>query len=184
VPSYIESPRPGPTFPQIGAALLVDPGARADPPPDEDVAAANGRGGQRARVAVDDDDAGHHVLAGGPADAARDVDLGAVDQAAAEVAEAAAERDAAAREDADPERVLRAGVLHGHVLDALLVEESAQLEVDQPGGEVLRVEGRLAVLDLGGARRLGEGLREPARVVRDPALAYRCHTITSPSYGS
>src|SRR5262249_24882465 len=51
-------------------ALLVDPAARTDSPVDDDVAAAEGRTGQGARVACDRDDAGHHVLAGRPADAA------------------------------------------------------------------------------------------------------------------
>ena len=102
-------------------------------------------------------------------------------EAAPEVAERAVEGDLAAGEDADADRVLRARVLDGDVRDPLFVEEAAKLEVDLARGEVVRVEGRLAVLDLRRARSLGVGLREPARVVRDPLLAYRCHTITSPS---
>src|SRR5439155_27188483 len=98
------------------AAFLVDPGARADHAPDEQVAAAHRSSCQRTRIRVDDDDAGHHVLARRPADAALDVDLRAVDQTAAEVAEAPVEGDLAAREDADHERMLRAGVQHGDVV--------------------------------------------------------------------
>ena len=62
----------------------------------------------------------------------------------------------------------RARVLDGDVRDALFVEEAAKLEVDLARGEVVRVEGRLPVLDLRRARRLGVGLGEPARVVGDP----------------
>ena len=69
-----------------------------------------------------------------------DLDLGAVDEPAAEVAEAALEGDPAAGEDAGAERVLRAGVEDRDVLDALLVEQPAQLEVDLAGGQVARVE--------------------------------------------
>src|SRR5688572_31354547 len=86
-----------------GAALLVDAGARADPTLDHDVATAQRRRGQRSRVAVDHDDPRHHVLAGRPSDAPGDVDLGAVDQSAPEVAEAPLEGDPAARKDAGPE---------------------------------------------------------------------------------
>jgi len=60
---------------------------RAYAAPDDEVAAAHRSSGQRAAVPVDDDDAGHHVLAGRPADAAGDVDLRAVDPPAGEVAE-------------------------------------------------------------------------------------------------
>ena len=166
------------------AALLVDPGAGADATLDHEVAAAEGGAGERAGVAVDHDDPGHHVLARRPADAAVDVDLGAVDQPAAEVAEAAVERDPAAREDADAERVPRARVAHGDVGDALLVDQPAQLEVDLARRQVVRVELGRGPVDLGD---LGDGrveLDEAARVVADRVLAYRCHTITSPSYGS
>ncbi len=109
------------------------------------------------------------------------MDLGAVDQAAAEVAEAALERDLAARENPHAERVLRARVAHGHVLDAFFVQEPAQLEVDLTRGEIVRVEDRRVAVDLRDARRLRVRFGEPARVVGDPTLAYRCHTITSPS---
>src|SRR4051794_37460569 len=91
-------------------ALLVDAGARAGAALDDEVAAADRSARERAGVAVDDDDAGHHVLARGPADAPRDVDLGAVDQPAGVVPEAALEGDLAALQDADAERVLGAGI--------------------------------------------------------------------------
>src|SRR5918999_711312 len=158
-------------------ALLVDPAAGAHPALDQQATASQGGSGQRAGVPVDDHDAGHHVLARGPADSAGDVDLGPVDQAAAEVAERALEGDATAREDPDAERVLGAGVLHGHVLDPLLVQEPAELKVDLPGREVAGVEDGLLPVDLGDLGDVGERLGEAARVVGDRPLAYRCPTI-------
>src|SRR5262249_46473519 len=82
----------------------------------------------------------------------------------------------------------RARVLDRHVLNALLVDQPAQLAVDLAGGQVVRVEhGRLAV-DL---RDLGDRaveLYESARVVQELLLRVVCgylvHTITSLSYGS
>ena len=141
------------------AALLVDAGAGADAALDDEVAAAERGAGERAGVAVDHDDAGHHVLARRPADAALDVDLGPVDEAAAEVAEAAVEGDLAAGEDADAERVLGARVAHGHVGDALLVDQPAQLEVDLARRQVVRVELGRGAVDLGDLRdgRVGLG---------------------------
>jgi len=113
-----------------------------------------------------------------------DANLGAVDQAAAEIAETAVERDLAAREDADAKRVLRARVLNGHVSHTLFVQKPAQFEIDQTGRQVFCVEGCAITVDLGDARRLGVRLGKPPRVVGDAALTYRCHTITSPSNGS
>ena len=83
------------------AALLVDPGPRADVALDDQVAAAQRGPGERAGVVLDHDHPGHHVLGDRPADAPGDLDLGAVDQPAAEVAEAALEADPAAGEDRD-----------------------------------------------------------------------------------
>ena len=163
------------------AALLVDPRARSDATLDDEVAAAHRGARERAAVSVDDDDAGHHVLAGRPADPARDVDLRAVDEAAGEVAERALEADLAAAEDADAERVAPLRVLDDDLVDALLVEEAAELEVDRARRQLTCVERRDAVLDDRRARRLRDGLGEPARVVRDLPLAYRCHTRTSRS---
>src|SRR5918996_4191410 len=154
------------------AALLVDAGAGSDLALDDDVAAANGGRRQRARVALDHDDARHHVLAGRPADPPGDADLGTVDEAAAEVAQAAFEVDLAAGEDPDAQRVLRARVQDRHLVDAFLVQEPAQLEVDLPGGEIVRVERCDPGLDRRRPRRLRERLGEPSRVVRDPALPY------------
>src|SRR3954467_12160833 len=74
--------RPGVAADDDRAALLIDPRARADAALDEEVAAPECSARERARVRVDDDDARHHVLARRPADAARDVDLRPVDQAA------------------------------------------------------------------------------------------------------
>src|SRR5439155_22926018 len=134
-------------------------------------------------VRVDDDDARHHVLARRPADAALDVDLGSVAETAAEVAERAFEGDPAPREDADAERMLRARILDRDVGHAQLVEQPAQLEVDLPRRELLRVEARGRAVDLGDPRRLGVRLRQAARVVGDPAPAgYRLHTSTCRSY--
>src|SRR5207248_4428769 len=120
-----------------------------------------------------------------PADPALDVHLRPVDQAAAEVPQAAVERDLAAGEDGHAERVLRARVAHRHLLDALLVEQPAQLQVDLACGHRMRVElGRFAV-DLGDPEHGGVGLDQSPRVVGDAAFAhYRVHTSTSPSYGS
>ncbi len=173
-----------PAEPQIEdrAALLVDPAARADAALDHQVAAAQRRARERAGVDLDDDDAGHHVLAGRPADAPVDLDLRAVDQTAAEVAERALEMDLAARQDADPQRVLRARVLDRDLPDALLVDEPAQLEVDLAGRQVPWRRTRAlspSISETCGG--LGVRLREPARVVADPPLAYRCHTSTSRS---
>ena len=55
----------------------------------------------------------------------------AVRNAAAEVAEAAVERDLAARQDSDAERVLGARVANGDVLDAALVEQGAHGAITQ-----------------------------------------------------
>src|SRR3954468_11854166 len=155
--------RPGAPADDDRPALLIDARAGADAAVDDEVAAADRGPGERAGVAVDDDDARHHVLARRPADAALDVDLGPVDQPAAEVAERAVERDPAAREDADAERVLRARVQHRDVLDALLVEEPAQLGVDLPDREVARVELRAVAVDLRDARGRSVDLDEAAR---------------------
>src|SRR4051794_1401346 len=169
---------------QDQAALLVDARACPGAALDDQVAAAQGGTGQGAGIALDDNDAGHHVLAGRPADPAGDVHLGAVDHAAAEVAEAAVERDLAAGQDADAKRVLGARVLDRDVGDAALVEQVLQLQVDLAGGELGRVEhgGRAVHLrDVGDVRIR---LHQPTGVIRDLALAYRFHTSTSPSYGS
>src|SRR5581483_8682287 len=146
-----------------------------------------------AELALDELRVGVRPLAGDAVDPeggdlAGDVDRAVVhrvDEAAAEVAEAALERDAAAREDADAERVLRARVQDRDVGEALLVEEAPQLQVDLPRRQVVGVERRAPVLDLRDARCVGVRLGEPARVVRDAALTgYRSHTSTSPSNGS
>src|SRR5579859_2060753 len=125
-----------------GAALLVDAGAGAHVTADHHVAAAQRGAGQRARVLVHDEDPGHHVLGHRPADPSGDVDLGPVDETAAEVAEAALDGDPAAGQDAHRERVLGARVTHGHLGDALVVDEAAQLEVDLARGQLGRVEHR------------------------------------------
>src|SRR3954464_6912173 len=88
-------------------ALLVDAGARADLALDDQVPAAQRRAGERAGVGLDHHDARHHVLGHRPADAAVDLELRAVAQPAAEVAEAALEGDPAALEDRDAQRVAR-----------------------------------------------------------------------------
>src|SRR4029079_10070729 len=118
---------------------------------------------------------------GRPAHPAGDVHLGAVDQAAAEVAEAALVGDLAAGQDADADRVLRAGVLDRHIGHALLVEQPAQLEIDLARGQVARVEDGRRAVELRDLWALGIRLRKPAGVIGDLPLAYRCHTSTSPS---
>src|SRR5262249_45111127 len=102
-----------------------------------------------------------------------------VDQAAAEVAEAALDRDLAAHEDPDGERVPRPRVEDRDVADPLLVEQPAQLVVDRARSEVLRVEHGAPVGDLRYAQDGRVRLDQAARVV-----GHRCHTITSPSSGS
>src|SRR5262249_58261111 len=116
--------------------------------------------------------------------AAGEVDLGPVDDPAAEVAERAVEGDLATGEDADAKRVLPARVVDDHFPDAFLVEQSPQLEVDRARRQLLGVEAGDAVFDLGRARRLGVRLGQPARVIGDRSLAYSCHTNTSRSKGS
>src|SRR5262249_4455350 len=54
------------------AALLIHSRPRTDAAPHDEVPAAHGRTCEGATVSVDDHDPGHHVLAGRPADAARD----------------------------------------------------------------------------------------------------------------
>src|SRR5206468_12859192 len=86
---------------------------------------------------------------------------------------------------AEAERMLRAGVLHGDVGDAFLVQQPPQLEVDLPRRERMGIEGRALAVDLGDPRSLRVRLCEAARVVCDAALSgYRRQTITSPSKGS
>src|SRR2546425_4952281 len=78
----------------------------------------------------------------------------------------------------------RGGIVDDHLADALFIEQSAQLEVDRARRQLGRVEPADAVLDLRDARRLSVRLCEPARVVGDALLSYRCHTSTSRSNGS
>ena len=164
------------------AALLVDAGARADVTLDDEVAAAQGRAGKRAGVVIDHDDPRHHVLGDRPPDPSGDLDLGAVDQPTAEVAQAALEADPAAGEDGDAERVPRARVEDGHVGDTLLVDQPAQLGVDLSGRQLSGVEHGAAAVDL---RALGDGvveLDEPPLVHPNGGpFAHLLQTRTSPS---
>src|SRR5262245_5482197 len=162
------------------AALLVDARARADVALNDQVAAAQRSARQRAGVALDDDHAGHHVLGDRPSGAPGDLDLRTVDQAAAEVAEAALEADPAAGQDRDAERVARAGIAHGHVADALLVDQPAQLGVDLAGGHVPGLDHRAVAVDLGLLGDRVVELHEPA-LVHAGLLAHLVHTRTSPS---
>src|SRR5207245_837479 len=177
--------RAGVAADQDGAALLVHAAACSHAALHHDVAAAERRAGQRAGVLLDDHDAGHHVLAHRPAHAALDHDLGPVDDAKPEVPQAALEPNAAPGQDADAQRVLRAGVLHRDVADAALVQQPAQLQVDLPCGQAGRVERRLLAHDVRDLRGPGVGLGQAARVVGDPAFAggHSVHTSTSLSYG-
>src|ERR687897_465107 len=82
---------------------------RADVAADDLAPALHHEPGHGGGVADHDDHARHHVLGDRPADAAGDVDLGPVDQPAAEVAQAAHEADPAARQDGRAEGVAGAG---------------------------------------------------------------------------
>src|SRR6266516_2969469 len=175
-----------------GAALLVDAGAGTDVAAHHQVAAAQGRARQGTGVLVDQHHAGHHVLRHRPADPAGDLHLRAVDQADTEVAEAALEADPAALQDADADRVFGPRVADHHVVDALLVDEPAQLQVDLAGAHLGGVEDRAPALpvDLGDPRDRRGRLGEPAGVVGDPPFSgtaagpaarrgYSVHTSTS-----
>ena len=116
-------------------------------------------------------------------DATGDVNLGPVDQPAREVAEAALERDLAPRQDADPERVLRARVRDRDVVHAQVVDEPPQLEVDLARRQIAGVEARAIAVDLGGPGYALVELDQAARV-EARRRGYRVHTITSLSYGS
>ena len=121
---------------------------------------------------------------GRPADAAGDADLRAVDEPAAEVAEKPSKLILQRVRIPTPSECFAPGFQDGHLLDALLVQQAAELEVDLARREVVRVEGSDPVFDRRRTRRVRERLGQAARVVRDATLSYRCHTITSPSYGS
>ena len=77
---------------------------------------------------------------------------------------------AALQMELDPE-------LGRHLGHARLVDEAAELEVDRPRRQVLRVEARVRPVDLRDPRCVRERLREPARVVGD--LCHLVQTRTS-----
>jgi hypothetical protein len=78
--------------------------------------------------------------------------------------------------------VARPRAQHGHVADAALVDQAAQLEVDLAGGQLARVEDGAVAVDLGDPRNLVVELDQAARVAPGVGLAgYRVQTITSPS---
>ena len=156
------------------------PGAGADVALDDEVAATNRGAGERAGVVLDHHHAGHHVLGDRPADPPGDLDLRTVDQPAAEVAEAALEADPAAGQYRDAERVPCARIEHGHLVDALLVDQPAQLRVDLARGHLARVEHGALSVDL---RRLRNRVVEldQAALVHARLLAHLVHTRTSPS---
>ena len=170
--------RPGVAEHEDRAALLVDPRPRAHLALDDEVASAQRGAGERAGVALDDDDARHHVLGHRPAHSPVDLDLGPIDQADPEVAEAPLEGDAAAGQDPGAERMTGARIEDRHVLDALLVEQPAQLGVDLARGQLARVEHGALAVDLGDLRDRAVELDEPAGVV---GRAQVVHTITAPS---
>src|SRR5262249_52361015 len=83
------------------AALLIDADPRADIALADEIAAAD-RGPERgAGVLLDAHGARQHVLGAGPADAALDLDVRPVDQAATEIPEAAVDDEMEPVEDAD-----------------------------------------------------------------------------------
>src|SRR5271169_129889 len=79
----------GPAAGDDRAALHVDTHAGAHIALTDEVATAERRAEGRARVLLDHHRSGEHVLGARPADAACDVDVRSVDQAAAEIAETA-----------------------------------------------------------------------------------------------
>src|SRR5215469_8608332 len=140
-----------------GAALHVDAHAGTDIAHADEIAPAHGGAEGGARVLLDHHGPRHHVLCAGPADAALYADVRPVDQAAAEIAEAALDMEVQAVQDADGERMLGAGVLHDHRAVAL-AHQLAQLEVDLPAIQIGGVELRpLVEIDLEGVR-IGEAL--------------------------
>src|SRR3984957_11353399 len=121
--------RAGPPADDDRAALHVDAHAGTHIAPADEVAAAQRGAESRSRVLVDDHGPGEHVLRARPADTALDVDVRSVDQAAAEIAEAAFDGEVQPVEDADCQRMLGARILHHHAAVAL-VHEFAQLQID------------------------------------------------------
>ena len=107
------------------------PGARADVALADQIAAADRRAEGRAGVLLDHHGPSHHVLGAGPADPAADAHVGPVDQAAAEVAQAALEVELQAVQDADARgRAWRPGFLTTMVPWPSL-HQLADLEVDR-----------------------------------------------------
>jgi hypothetical protein len=142
------------------------------------------------RIRFDHDDPRHHVLGHRPPHAPIDLHLRAVDEADAEVAEAALEGDPAAGEDADAERVPGRRIENGYFLYALLVDQPSQFSIDLASREVLGVELRALSVYFGDVRDLVVELDEAAGIEEDlvggvaAVGGYRVHTITAPSYGS
>src|SRR5215471_2904076 len=139
------------------AALHVDTDPRADIPLADEISAAHGRTEGRARVLLDHHGSRHHVLGARPADAALDVNVRPVDEAAAEVTEASVDRQVEAIENADRQGVLGARVLHDDAAEAL-AHQLADFQVDLAGRHVGGIELRaLLEVDLEGLWR-GEAL--------------------------
>ena len=88
------------------AALLVDADARTGLTFAYQVATANRRAEQRTCVLFDNHFAGHHVFRTGPADAAGDMHVGTIDDAATEVTEAAFKVEIEAIQNTNTERML------------------------------------------------------------------------------
>ena len=186
------------------AALHVDADARADIALADEIAAAHRGAESRARVLLDHHRPGEHVLGARPADTALDVDVGPVDQAAAEIAEAPFDGEVEAVEDADGQGVLGARILHDDGAEPWLissrsfkltsrrthrrrVELRALLEVDFEGlriGESLLLFRPEEAL-LGAPRELLGVHSEFGRFGRDChdliSLDQFCQTRTSPS---
>src|SRR5262245_27348957 len=120
--------RAGAPADQDGAALLVDADARADIALADQVAAADRGAEGRAGVLLDHHLAREHVLRAGPADAAGDGDVRPVDQAAAEITEAALDVQVEPLQQADRDAVLGAGIVH-HDGAVALAHQLAELEV-------------------------------------------------------
>src|SRR6201996_4701142 len=156
--------RPGVTERDDGAALLIDAGAGAHPALDHEVAAADGRAGQRPGVALNHANTGHHVLARRPADAPGDVDLWTVDHPQREVAERPLKPQPTPGQDPRAQRVLGAGVEDRHVAHALLVQEPAQLQVDPARGQAARVERGAVAVNLRHAGDAGVALHQSAGI--------------------
>src|SRR5690625_5230142 len=93
------------------------------------------------------------------------MDLRTVDQATAEVSEAAVDLDLASGQQAHREGVLGPRVAHRDLGDAFTVDEPAQLQVDLAGTQLGRVQFGGVTGDDGGLRVRDVRLGEPSDIL-------------------